>query len=565
MRLVALPFFVSVPRVRGFVSVRSADPLRHSRDFSTRSFSEATLSPLGITETESLLSKPTCSSDASTRKRLGKSSFLYKQQTKTDERKGTPVDTTVSSSVDLRQLAEQHSGKTVGSLQYKKAWTRWLYLSVESIRQDLGESLLLPAIDGRTKNNDDEDDDDKDPLAVRRAFEKLFFDLGVAADEGTMPSFESGDARRGYALEFFCRARALAEFFLETPLCEDTDEGGPIDDSTSDLYPEFWIRSLRSPDCPVLGASWSLDAEADQASTYEIVSLGGGPGFDFVGVALAAAFSFHTGASGRGITPGSLASIHVTAMDYEEGWSDLVSAMDRSTRNLLTPSTGDEEPLSPPSSSLPVMSCDWGGKCDITKSILNEPVNDNCKRLLLGDDDDDDGRGGQESSRLWICQYCVAENAKALRDSDYVFLKELVREMSTGTLVLLTEVVPRLWPEMVRMLDREGLLPMVDVGFRRGYRGKQFMLRKRETRRQAATNRRKGISSKKRDAEGTANAIESLDDRTRDQLEHFERLASYHDRKVGSGWKRQGRKANGSVYHEEQEIRYRQSGTAKAV
>jgi len=281
------------------------------------------------------------------------------------------------------------------------------------------------------------------------------------------------------------------------------------------------------------------------SSTYEIVSLGGGPGFDFAGVALAAAFSFHAGgASDSGTAP---ATIHVTAMDYEEGWSDLVSAMDLSTGKLLAPSSS-----SPSSSSgLPAMSCDWGGKCDITKSILREPVNARCKSLLLGDDD-----GRRRRGRLWICQYCVAENAKALRDSDYVFFKELVREASAGTLVLLTEVVPRLWPEIVRMLDREGLLPLVDVGFRKGYRGKQFLLRKRETTRR---RRRPPATVVAATGEGGGGgAFESLDEETRDQLEHFERLSSYHDRKVGSGWKRQGRKANGSAaYHEARAIRRR--------
>jgi len=393
-------------------------------------------------------------------------------------------------------------------------------MAVESIQKDLGKRLLLA----------DQTDED-----VRESFEKLFFDLGVAADVGAMPSFESEAARKGYALEFFCRGRALAEFLLETSSNADLENS----DGGDDTYPGFWTRSLRSPECPILAASTSM-SETPKPSTYEIVSLGGGPGFDFVGVALAAAFSFHTTASSgsNGTIPS--ADIHVTTMDYEEGWSDLVSAMDRSTRNLLTPSTNETS-----LSKLPAMSCDWGGKCDITKSILHEPVNANCKKLLQVDDQG-------VASRLWICQYCVAENAKALRDSDYVFLKELVREMPVGTLVLLTEVVPRLWPEMVQMLHREELLPFVDVGFRKGYNGKQFMLGKRGVRRPT-----KDITSEHNPLEDR-DPFESLDERSRDQLEHFERLASYHERKVDSGWKRQGRKANGSTYHEEK-LRHRRS------
>eukprot|EP00536_Pseudo-nitzschia_multiseries_P003925 jgi/Psemu1/237090/estExt_Genewise1.C_630005 len=380
-------------------------------------------------------------------------------------------------------MAEKHSGKSIGSSQYKKAWTRWLYLAVESIREDLGENLLNSYI----RDGDDGEE-------VKEEFEKLFFNLGVAADEGTMPSFESDAARRGYALEFFCRGRALAEFLLETPSAE---EASSSDNNASE-------SGKNSP-------------ESSKPSAYEIVSLGGGPGFDFVGIAMAAAFSFHTSSNTAAAVPSP--NIRVTAMDYEEGWSDLVSAMDQSTRKLLTPQVED---VSSPS-KLPSMSCDWGGRCDITKSILNEAVNANCKRLLLGDE--------QQAAKLWICQYCVAENAKALRASGYIFLKELMQEIPDGSMVLLTEVVPRLWPEMVRMLDKEGLLPLVDVGFRKGYCGKQFFLRKRSTRR---------LANKIEESNGP---FDSLDDRTRDQLEHFERLASYHERKVDSGWKRHGRKA----------------------
>ena len=297
-------------------------------------------------------------------------------------------------------------------------------------------------------------------------------------------------------------------------------------------------------------------------STYEIVSLGGGPGFDFVGVALAASFSCHTGArsshGGNSTLPSSLDNIHVTVMDYEEGWSDLVSAMDLSTRKLLSPPTPsgedeDESSLSPSTlpSTLPSMSCDWGGKCDITRSILSDPVNSNCRRLLLGDENN-------TPARLWICQYCVAENAKILRDSDYVFVKELVQEMPVGTMLLLTEVTPRLWPEIARILHREGLLESVAIGFCKGYGGKQFLLRKRcSTSRGVCTTTNPAAGnhdSRKPHRDG--DVFESFDDRTREQLEHFERLASYHERKVESGWKRQGRKANGSVYHDEQ-LRHR--------
>lgn len=540
----------------------------------TTLLSSSSLPPLE-TETSASSSKSSSKSESlSSRKRLGKSSFLYKQEQQ-EQRGGLEEEEDVATSEELRQMAEQHCGKKIGSASYKKAWTRWLYVAVESIRNDLGDRVLMlnsnDNIDA-AENSDNSDD-------VKEAFEKLFFNLGVAADVGKMPSFEDKPARTGYALEFFCRARSLAEFLLETSNVNTPNTNNNDDDDDDNKYPEFWSRSLRNEECPLLASTLSSSSMSPtnnekSSTTYEIVSLGGGPGFDFVGVALAATFSSYTTTPTTGASrvedapPADVVddikkNIHVTIMDYEEGWSDLVSAMDLSTKKLLstsnTTSTG----------ALPSMSCDWGGKCDITKSILHDPANANCLRLLRGEgesqscqDHDDEAAATTAPSaaaKLWICQYCVAENAELLRQSDYIFLKELVREMPVGTCVLLTEVVPRLWPEMVRMLQTENLLKDVDVGFCKGYNGKQFMLRKRS---KSRTSSSVGIVNNAVKSTDVDDPFESLDDRTRDQLEHFERLASYHERKVDAGWERQGRKVNGSVYHEEQ-LRQRRSSISE--
>lgn len=272
MALVQMLLFIAAPGARGLLSVRSPFQAR----ISTSLCSEASTFHHAETKSENsieeIMSPQMPSSDSSVRKRLGKSSFLYRHLT------GGP-NINVTSGKDLRRTAEQHSGKIIGSSQYKKAWTRWLYLAVEAIREDLGKQLLQQTESERDENGED----------LKEAFEKLFFDLGVAADEGTMPSFENEAARKGYALEFFCRGRALAEFLLETPStsAEDALDGG----CNMAIYPRFWNQALRSPDCPLLGTGTNQSPTAPEQTTYEIVSLGGGPGFDFVGVALAAAFS----------------------------------------------------------------------------------------------------------------------------------------------------------------------------------------------------------------------------------------------------------------------------------
>jgi hypothetical protein len=503
------------------------------------------------------------------KRRSGKSSFLYKQEQQQHQLQQLlvevdedSIDTTSSTNsatedICLLALAQKHSNKCAGSSQYKKAWAHWLSAAVESIRDDLGNDLLL---DGGQK--------------VTEEFEKLFFDLGVAADIGIMPSFQNQQARIGYSLEFFCRARSLAEFFLETyvDINVDADTADQDDnDNNSNKYPIFWSNTLINNECPVLASSSSSSSSSSSLSpssslsetttTYEIVSLGGGPGFDFVGVALAATFSWY--AQNNDNNCNNSMNIHVSVLDYEEGWKDLVSAMDRSTRSLLTTIP---VPSSLSTTTIPSLSCNWGGKCDITKSLLHDPVNVHCLKLVRGRDEennDEDITTAHPSptsspAKLWICQYCVAENAELLRESNFVFFKELIEVIPVGTLLLLTEVVPRLWPEFVHQLGNDGLLSYVDIGFCKGYHGKQFMLQKKRMTIESESPSSSCLDDEHEQENNNQGLFERFDHRTREQLIHFEELSVCHDRKVQSGWERQERKVNESAeYHNEQQRRKR--------
>merc|ERR1712194_26246 len=102
-------------------------------------------------------------------------------------------------------------------------------------------------------------------------------------------------------------------------------------------------------------------------------------------------------------------------MGYEEGWSGLVQAMNTSTRNIL---------------QQPQLSCAWGGTCDITKP-LHDPVN---QQLCLLEQ--------INKTQLWICQYCIAENANLLRESNFIFFKELFQMMPQGCIFIFTETSP---------------------------------------------------------------------------------------------------------------------------
>jgi hypothetical protein len=139
-----------------------------------------------------------------------------------------------------------------------------------------------------------------------------------------MPSFGDPGCRSGYALNYFCRARLLADLLIDT---------GSL--------PAFFAERMEELFRPEDGVTKSC----------RIASIGGGPGYDFVSAALVATFIANSSSGG-----GQATKIHGTVFDYEEGWHDLVPAMSRATCTVL-------ELESHPQTSF----CDWGGKCDITR------------------------------------------------------------------------------------------------------------------------------------------------------------------------------------------------------
>ena len=368
--------------------------------------------------------------ETTARKSLGKKSFIQKQERGLLKTASTPDE--------IKNLAMKYSSRNPGSKQYRKAWNHWLSLAVQAIQHDLSNNLPTPADKAR--------------------FENLFFRLGVAADIGVMPSFSDPSARSAYALEFLCRARSLADLFLETL-------------NPSDTFPNHWIDAIA--ETPMLGPNgFQEDNEG-----YNIVSIAGGPGFDFVAAALAAEFCSH----GKRHKP-----INTTVFDYEEGWHDLVDAMEISTKNVLQ---GSE------------LSCNWGGKCDITKS-LSDRVNSSCLAEV-------------GSTQMFVLQYCVAENINLLRDSDYIFFRDLFEIAEEGSLFVFTEVTPRVWSEFYRLIDMH--CTYMQITFNRG--GQQLLLRKDST--------QKSLSLCDRDAEFLSMSIE---------------MARDHEKKINSGFQRQQRK-----------------------
>ncbi|KAK1746305.1 hypothetical protein QTG54_002912 [Skeletonema marinoi] len=338
-------------------------------------------------------------------KRSGRNSFLQKHE-QPHSYKRTPKHNILSPD-ELHNLAISLSKRKPGSNGFNRGWIQYRTAALDSIRYHLYTNGL--------------------PHPAEKAkFEELFFNLGVAADRGKMPSFANAGARSAYAVEFFCRAKNLADLFADTF-------------NSHYEFPEYWLEGLRGS--PILGSS--------DGGAYSVVSLGGGPGFDYVSSAVATSFCSYMESLRDQEETGSLSSsslkLHATILDYEEGWGDLVHAMVHSTQTILERST-------------PTLSCDWG-----------------------------------------------------------------------GTLFVLSEVHPRLWPEFYELLQDENC-NMEEVGFNK--RGRQMLLRK-------------SSSDVITTSQSTKNSP-ALSEKDRKLLEKFIELRKFHERKIDAGWQRQEPKIRGA-------------------
>ena len=291
---------------------------------------------------------------------------------------------------DLQYLTTTSVRKEPGSGRYQKAWIVWSNLAIQHIRYDLSQNLPHP-VDAEST-------------------EQLEFQLGSAADNGLMPSFADPGSRSGYALDFFsCRVRRLSDMIMFN--CQQEVN-----------LVKALIDALREP------------------GECHVTSIAGGPGYDYVGLCLVAAFLNNGKESGS--------CIRGTVFDYEVGWGDLVDCMDQSTNRIMQQLNNEG------------LSCTFGGGCDITKS-MDDPVNHACRDSI-------------DSTKIFVCQYCVAENAVRLRESDYVFFRDLFDHANDGSLFVLTECTHRLWPAIVDLLGGGGF----EVAFVKN-RSWQLLIQKR--------------------------------------------------------------------------------------
>lgn len=326
---------------------------------------------------------------------------------------------------ELETLSLQLAKKTLGSSRYLRLWRRWSDLGMDHIRDDLTNNLPHPI----------------DPVAKS----ELDFNLGHGADLGIMPSFEDPGARSGYSVNLFCRVSLLADLLVDT--------GGTL--------PPFFAKGVGDLLYNHNNDTNDKNDDTKMSTTCRLVSIGGACGYDFVSAALVA--SFHSSMNNSDTSSrSSPVIVQATVFDYEEGWEDLVNTMSVSTATALTYYDHNH-------------SCIFGGKCDITKP-LSDPVNARTREVL-------------DSTDLWTCQYCIAENAVQLRESNFSFFVGLFSAAREGAMFVFTETTHRLWPELMDVAlatihTEQGKGMSFEVGFPaiggRNKTGRQMVLRKRE-------------------------------------------------------------------------------------
>lgn len=228
--------------------------------------------------------------------------------------------------------------------------------------------------------------------ADKQSGKTLSEELTNAVYDGVPPSFEDSGARVQYTLD---RGPSRVGQIYETLLCQDDVVSG-----------------------------WRQQVFGGGRGHVRIASMGGGPGFDVVASALAAAF-VATGAS-----------LCCTVFEREPGWKPLVMELERE----LLQTFRECQTRSPELRPVRFDSCDIG-------LPLTHPSNAGVAAAVA------------EGLDLMVFSYVVHENEAALREpgtpvADGVggIFPELFASLASSApsaAVLLLDATPRLWPSMV--------------------------------------------------------------------------------------------------------------------
>lgn len=345
----------------------------------------------------------------------------------------------------IHKLARKAKQKVPGSTNDRKLWRHYCHRFAQDVQQELRLAT-------------------KDKVN-RRAAQELEFALGATgASRGIMPDFSNLSALRGYSLQHFGRVRMLGDLLTQT-------------------QPDWLARGVNA--LFPRGCDGSEQQQSNQQSSFRdinLVSLGGGPGYDYV--AAVALSEYRSGPK-----------IKARVLEYEEQWEKCVSSMEAATRSILK---RDRHCLN-------------FGKCDITLPLSHVANSD----LVQPDNLQGD---------IFSCSYCLAENAVALQKENWIFFRDLFHHASHGALFLVTDTTHRLWPELANVAKDAGLR-FATPYLKNGKVGWQFVALKDDSHRPGEVYYSTAIS--------------------RDVLARFEADNAAHLKRLERGWMPQERKIRG--------------------
>jgi len=216
------------------------------------------------------------------------------------------------------------------------------------------------------------------PAIEKKSIDELKKKLCESTNNGQMPSFANSAARSGYIASKINRAINIPNLFFSKSL-----------------------QNIRA----------ELFAKRQTPRIVRLASIGGGPGFDVIGIDIFINYLR---------TNTQLLSV---VYDYEEGWRGAVNALNDIMSQSNTNST--KQPVA-------VFNI-----CDITQN-LTAKVNDHLQKHVKDYD-------------IFAFSFVCVENYQLLKGSNYTFLDALFAEASYGSLFIFSDSTHRLWPDIYKI------------------------------------------------------------------------------------------------------------------
>ena len=265
------------------------------------------------------------------------------------------------------------------------------------------------------------------------ATSRLLAALSASASSGEMPRFDEAGALAGYTtFHLINRAGKVADLLRvaassKRRLSVASPSWSAVPSAVLSAVPS----ALPSVVAPAHGCSGAPCRAPVGLAPSVVVSLGGGPAYDFAALAMLRAYEAMEAGTGEG------EPLQVHVLDFELGWKADAEAVSEATCTVLSTTLrggggGGGDGIGGRLSGR----LDNGvahqmlfGKCDLTQPL--EAVSNAAVRSAL------------PHARLFICSYVICENAQRLRATGYTFFADLMAAAAPGTVLAFSETTHR--------------------------------------------------------------------------------------------------------------------------